>query len=187
MINYTDKEIIRGLKYRENYVVPYLVTKYMPMIKYLINELNEKLIEAEDIFQDALIIIIKKIDKDEFNLTAKFSTYLYAICKNLIEYHVKKNAARNNYIISEQDNSLENETFSEIYDDKLQHKIYKYYFDKLGPGCKKILRMYWLDLPIKEISAKIGFSESYVRKRKHKCKKKLIDIIILNPDHINSD
>ena len=39
--------------------------------------------EAQDIYQDALIVFWEKVVKDELTLTAKISTYLYSICYNL--------------------------------------------------------------------------------------------------------
>jgi RNA polymerase sigma factor (sigma-70 family) len=187
MINYTDQEIVDSLKNRENHVVAYVAKKYLPMVKYMIREMKAEFAEAEDIFQDALMIIIKKIDKDELKLTAKFSTYLYAVCKNLLEYHEKKNNVKQKYLIAQGKDLLEDENFSENYDDDYQQKIYQYYFEKLGTSCQDILKMYWLDLPIKEIANKIGTTEGFIRKKKHDCKKRLIELIISNPDNINAD
>ena len=187
MLNYTDQDIIKSLKNRENHVVGFIAKKYLPMVKYLIKEMKVEFAEAEDIFQDALMIIIKKIDNDELVLTAKFSTYLYAVCKNLLEYQEKKYEVKQKYLITQEKDILEEEDFSEKYDDEYQQKIYQYYFSKLGTSCQDILKMYWLDVPIKEIADKIGTTEGFVRKKKHECKKRLIDLIMSNPDNINSN
>ncbi|MDF1550290.1 MAG: sigma-70 family RNA polymerase sigma factor [Bacteroidales bacterium] len=186
MLSYTDEQILKSLKHRENHVVAYIAKKYLPMVKHMLVEFKGDENEAEDIFQEALIIIIKKIDSREFKLTAKFSTYLYAVCKNLFDYRKKRKAAADKYLIAELETVAE-EDFSEDYDKKYQYKIYKYYFSKLGEGCQDILNMHWLDMSMKEIAEKLGSSEGYIRKRKHACKKKLIELIMTNPDNINSD
>ena len=86
MAKYSDQEIIDHLKERKSEAVRHIIRKYLPMVKYMVKEFrfsdgnilikgSEK--DAEDIFQEALYIIIKKIDSGEFRLTAKFSTFLY--------------------------------------------------------------------------------------------------------------
>jgi RNA polymerase sigma factor (sigma-70 family) len=188
MTSYTDQQIIKSLKYRDNHVVSYISKKFLPMIKYMIKELNGEIEDAEDIFQEALIIIIKKIDSNEFKLTAKFSTYLYAVCKNLFEYKRKRERVAEKYILKQVSaDVVADEDFSENYDQNYQYKIYKHYFAKLGASCQEILNLSWLDTPIKEIAEKIGSTQGYVRKKKHECKKRLIELILSNPDNINAD
>ncbi len=186
MTKYTDQQILNSLKHRENHVVAYIAKKYLPMIEHMLRELDWDDDEAKDLFQEALIIIIKKIDADEFKLTAKFSTYLYAVCKNLFELRKRRKAIEEKHLIKKAD-TVYDENFSEDYDRKYQYKIYKHYFSKLGESCQKILNMYWLDMPIKEIAKTIGSTEGYVRKKKHECKKRLIDLISKNQDNINAD
>lgn len=39
--------------------------------------------DARDMFQEALLIFIKKLQTHDFKLTAQPKTYLYAVCRNL--------------------------------------------------------------------------------------------------------
>lgn len=187
MNQYTDQEIVDSLKNRENHVVSFIAKRYMPMVTYMIKENKAGFLEPEDLFQDALMIIIRKIDSDELILKAKFSTYLYAVCKNLIEYHQKRKDVRQKYLISQEKDEVQEEDFSEKYDEDYENKIYQHYFSKLGSSCQEILRLFWMDVPFKEIAKKTGNTESYVRKKKHDCKTRLIELVINNPDNINSD
>ena len=186
MSKYTDQQLLDSLKHRDNHGVSYIAKKYLPMITHMLREMNWDEEDAHDIFQEALIIIIKKIDAGELKLTAKFSTYLYAVCKNLFEYKRRKKTVENKYLINKVETTFE-ENFSEDYDRKYQYKMYKHYFAKLGSSCQNILNMYWLDIPIKEIAKKVGSTEGYIRKKKHECKKRLIDLILKNSDNINAD
>jgi len=187
MSDYTDQEIVDSLKNRENHVVAFIAKRFMPMISYLIKELRADFLEADDLFQDALMIIIKKIDSGEFILTAKFSTYLYAVCKHLIEYHLKRRDVQIRYLTVQDKEKYQEEDFSEVYDENLNHKLYQYYFNKLGMNCQEVLKMYWLDVPMKEIADKLGSTEGFIRKKKHECKKKLLELVLLNPDKVKSD
>lgn len=187
MSTYTDQEIVDSLKKRENHVVAFIAKRFMPMISYLIKEQKADFLEVDDLFQDALMIIIKKIDSGEFTLTAKFSTYLYAICKNLIDYHLKKKDVRNRFLTVHEKDNFHDEDFSEDYDENLQQKLYLHYFNKLGPTCQEVLRLYWLDVSIKEIADKLGNTDGFIRKKKHECKKRLIELVLTNPDNIKPD
>ncbi|MEN8121882.1 MAG: sigma-70 family RNA polymerase sigma factor [Bacteroidota bacterium] len=180
---FTDQELIEGLKMRNNHVVQFMLEEYLPMIEYMIEKMGGGTEDAKDIFQEALIILIIKIDKGEFVLSAKFSTYLYAISKKLLLYQRKKQKVATKYsknFIAE----FEKPHFTEKYDKELKQKIFKHYFDQLSEVCQNILKLYWLELPIKEIASKLGKKEGYIRTRKSTCKKKLIELIINNPDKI---
>ena len=47
--------------------------------------------DAEDVFQEALIILVGKIRKSDFKLTAKLSTYLFSVCRFLWKDKRKEN------------------------------------------------------------------------------------------------
>lgn len=50
--------------------------------KFVKNNSGQKL-DAEDLFQDAMLVLVEKLHNDDFKLTASINTYLFAICKNL--------------------------------------------------------------------------------------------------------
>jgi len=180
---FTDQQLIEGLKKRDNHVVQFIVEEYLPLIEYAIERVGGNTEEAKDIFQEALIIIITKIDKGEFVLSAKFSTYLYAVSKNLWMYQQKKYKAamkyHKNYV-----GEISKPHFTESYDRELKQKAFKHYFKQLSKTCQKILKLYWLELPEQEIAQKLGKKEGYIRLGKSRCKKILIELIINNPDKI---
>ncbi len=180
---FTDQELIVELKKRNNRAVQFIMDEYFPMIEYMVEKMGGASEDAKDIFQEALIIIITKIDEGAFILTAKFSTYLYAISKNLRLLQQKKDTAAMNYLQNESD-LIGKTHFTENYDKELKQKVFKYYFEKMSETCQKVLKLYWLELPIKEIAQRLGKKEGSIKTRKFECKKKLIELIINNPDKI---
>lgn len=180
---FTDQQLIEELKKRNNHAVQFIKEEYFPMIEYMIEKMGGGTEDAEDIFQEALIIIITKIDEDAFVLSAKFSTYLYAISKKLLLVQQKKQKVAMEYL-NNYSYEVEKPHFIENYDKELKQKVFKYYFEQLSEPCQKILKLYWLELSEKEIAQKIGKREGYIRKRKYQCKNELIELIINNPDKI---
>ena len=180
---YTDLEIIDALKKRDNRVVQYITEKYLPMIVYMVKKMSGHRHNVEDIFQEALIIIITKIDKDEFVLEAKFSTYLYAVCKNLRFVQLRRQRVEDEIFKPLDDIELYPD-FSDRSTRELQRELFLHYYNQLNDICRKTLRLYWLDMTTKEIAKSLNSTEINIRKRKYLCKKKLVERIMENKDDI---
>jgi RNA polymerase sigma factor (sigma-70 family) len=181
MKEYTDQEIIKGLKSGESYAVKYLAKKYLPVISYFISKNNGDVENAKDIFQDALFIIIEKIYANDFNLKGALSTYLFAICKNLWLMELDKMKAARNYMIRREPNQIETD-FSESSDRVFYSNVFLQCFDTMDKVSRKILTMYWKEISLAEIAEKLGYSYGYVKKKKSESMKELKDKIIKHPN-----
>lgn len=182
MREYSDKEIIDCLRARQSYVVQYLSDRYLPMIRLMISQMGGSGDDAKDIFQDGLIIMLEKIDNDEFKLTCKFKTFLYCVCENLWKAILSKRHAATNYFARKVDTESDRD-FTEAYDDKLYKNIFYDSFETLDPISKKILNLYWQDLSPKDIAEKLGYTYGYVRKKKCESQGELIEKIKNHPEY----
>lgn len=130
--------------------------------------------DAEDLFQDAMLVLVEKLRTDDFYLTASINTYLYAICKNLwfkrlrghnyelTIYHLK------NYEFQESINiSIENEL---TYLDKL-----KYYLTKITDHCNRLINdLFFAKKEIEQIQIEYNYSSKHnAQNQKHKCIKQI--------------
>jgi len=181
MKKYTDQEIIQGLKGGEQYAVKYLAKDYFPVISYYISKNNGNEEDAKDIFQDALFIIIEKINKNDFVLQGSLSTYLFAICKNLWLMALDRQKAAKNYELRRLTDHMDND-FTEAGDSVFYENIFRQSFDAMDQVSQKILKMYWMEISPSEIAEKLGYSYGYVRKKKSECMKELKNRIIAHPD-----
>jgi RNA polymerase sigma factor (sigma-70 family) len=182
MTEYSDQEIIECLRNRKGYVVHYLSDRYLPMIRLMVYQMGGTGEDAKDIFQDALLIMLQKIDTNEFVLTCKFKTFLYSVCENLWKTILAKRQAASNYLIRKVDDTG-NQDFTEIYDNKLYEHMFYDMFETLGPVCKQILKLYWQEFSPKEIAEKLGYTYSYVRKKKCECQGELMDKVYNHPTY----
>src|ERR1700756_864038 len=64
--------------------------KHFPMMRKMILSKGGKKEDAEDIYQEALIILYRKVNEPQFKLSSKISTYLYSICRFLWKDELKK-------------------------------------------------------------------------------------------------
>jgi len=184
MTNYSDQEILKCLRNRENYVVRFIYDRYFPMIKLMIYQKGGTIEDAKDIFQNALIIMIEKIDKKDFVLTCKFKTFLYSVSVNLwlTVLTERKNAEK--YLATKLVD-FDDEDFTEIYDNVLFKNIINEIYESLDPVCKNILKRYWEEENPKEIAKELGYTYGYVRKKKCQCHANLIDMVKKHPTYIS--
>lgn len=182
MKEYTDQEIINGLKSGETFAVKYLAKKHLPVISYFISKNNGNEEYAKDIFQDALFILIEKIYANDLTLQGALVTYLFAICKNLWGMELDRLKAAKNYAIRREVDDIESD-FSEAGDNVFYGNVFRVCFDTMDEVSQKILTMYWKEIPPAEIAEKLGYSHGYVRKKKSECMKELKDKIMSHPDY----
>ena len=183
MKEYTDDEIIKCLRNRQSYVVHYLSDRYMPMIRLMVYQKGGTLEDARDIFQDGLIIMLEKLDNQEFILTCKFKTFLYCVCENLWKSVLDKRQAAANYITRRSEPEHEND-FTELIDHEMYQEIFRNVFETLDPIGKKILKLYWQEMSPQEIADKLGYTYGYVRKKKCEAQSELTEKVKKHPDYM---
>ncbi len=183
MIYYSDEDILSGLKVQDRSVVNYVYKEFFPTIKYLITTNSGSEIDAEDVFQDALVIIFKKVRSDDLILTSSFKTYLYSVCRNLWLQRLDKKAFSSEFLELENLNELQDTIQFEFTDNENEkYKLFQQHFLELGEDCQKVLKLFLQKVPLKEIADLMGFkSEKYAKTRKFMCKEKLKQQIINDP------
>ena len=182
----TDEEIIEGLRKRDNRVLQYIYKNAFNAVKQLVihNAGSDK--DAEDIFQEALIIIFKKLrDEPRFELSSTFTTYIYSISRLLWLKHLKKIKKIDiDPLNRDMEERIEFEEPLPVEDKDLRLAIYQRTLLKIPEDCQKILRLTAEDISAKEIASQLGFrSEGYVRKRRHFCKEYLINKVKEDADY----
>ncbi len=175
---YTDAEIVEEIKNDNNKVWQYMKITVYPMILNLVIKNSGNKEDAEDIYQQAIITVIRNIrDKPDFKLTSKFSTYFFAICQNL-------NLKRINRKTPDYEGDLS--TIETNADDNIDDKISKleaikdlrFAISQLGEKCQKIIRLRDLEeMKFKEIGEKLGMKENTANQLHRRCLCELIKIM----------
>lgn len=176
----TEVEIITGLRKRDNRVLQYIYKNSFNAVKQLVVHNAGSDSDAEDIFQEALIIIFKKLrDDDDFKLTANFTTYIYSIARLIWLKHLKQiKKIEIDPLNRDMEERIEFEEPLPVEDKDLRMAIYQRTLSQIPEDCQKILRLTAEDVTSREIARRLGFrSEGYVRKRRHFCKEYLVNRI----------
>ncbi|PKP48821.1 MAG: hypothetical protein CVT94_07075 [Bacteroidetes bacterium HGW-Bacteroidetes-11] len=183
MIHYSDEAIIEGLRLRSDYIIKYMYQEMFPMIRYLVvkNSGNDE--DAEDVFQDGLIVVFKKIRDHELDLTCSFRTYIYSVCRNIwLQKLTKRKQYAREFSDVETYVDLPDKVDQFQEDEMEKYRLYQQHFLTLGEDCQKVLLLFMKKQSLKEIALEMGYkTEKYAKTRKYLCKEELKKRIINDP------
>ncbi|MDP4711843.1 MAG: sigma-70 family RNA polymerase sigma factor [Saprospiraceae bacterium] len=141
--------------------------------------------DAQDVFQEILIILYEKIRQADFKLDCKLSTYMLAICKNIWHKKLKRLRLQQNIIQENHKQSLlvEEEApadYAIISDEKRLMELLSH----LSPDCREILRLYYFDrLSMRQIAEVMGYnSEQVAKNKKSRCMQVLRRLVDKDPN-----
>jgi RNA polymerase sigma factor (sigma-70 family) len=184
MTFYTDEAILDGLKKRDSGIIRYVYKEYYPTIKFLITTNSGTETDAEDVFQDALVVLFKKIAREDLILTSSFKTFLYSICRNLWLQRLDRRVFSNEFLEMEDLSDLQDNLYLEQPEEEHEkYRLFQQHFLRLSEDCQKILQLFLGKTSLKEIAEIMGFkTEKYAKTRKFMCKEKLKNSIINDPN-----
>lgn len=149
--------------------------KKCPNMKRLMKSYGCPSSDAEDIFQEALLIYSKKVSDPSFDLTTEPFFYVKNTCKLLWFNQIRKEGKNLKTEL------LEN--IAEYNDDWFQKEMKLQNIEKaitqIGKQCQELLKLFYsLKFSMTDIAKKLGFSNDKVAKsQKYRCISKLKDII----------
>jgi RNA polymerase sigma factor (sigma-70 family) len=136
--------------------------------------------DADDVYQEAIVVLYEKAQHEEFRLTCKIGTYLFAISKNLW-YKKIQNAQKQPGLLPE--NAGADERFDRAYEDDLNaHNEREVHYeqlstalDQVGEPCRSLLKaFYQQDKSMQEIAADFGYTNpDNAKTQKYKCLNRL--------------
>ena len=189
MTNKNDQLYITKVINGDANAFAYLVDNYKNMIFSLAFKMTKSREEAEEISQDTFIKAFKNLSK--FKGDSKFSTWLYRIGYHASIDAIKKNKNNNNtFEINEITfNQIKSvDTILEGIERKERAIIMDTCLQKLADEERSIIWMFYYDeLSLKEITEVTSLSESNLKVKLHRARKKLLTIVEENvePELIN--
>lgn len=140
-----------------------------PVIKNYIVRNNGKVDDAKDIYQDAIIILYKKVLQNDFLLSSSISTYIYGIAKNLWLKRLNKQQVVSNFDLANIEtipNEEENKENFEINLENVQKAV-----DKIGDPCKTLLQLFYFQKKtMEEIASRLKYNNpNTAKQQKYKC------------------
>lgn len=162
-----DKDIIQYLQNNQYSKAVKGLYGMLPSVSRYIRANHGTADDAQDIFQDALVILYKKVQSPGFTLTVSLSTYLHAVVKNCWWQELRR---RKKMPPGDVPAEIAEETATEETGFQLATTA----FSLLGAKCKELLMLFYhQQKSLKEIARALAFSDERVAKnQKYRCLQK---------------
>jgi RNA polymerase sigma factor (sigma-70 family) len=136
--------------------------------------------DAQDIFQELVLVFIELVKKNKFRGESSVSTFLYALTRNIWLNELKKRnrAKLRDEKFDKQQPGTDMDVSHFIMHREMKTALMRM-VDNLGEPCKKILLAFYFDnLAMKDILLATAYdNEQVVRNKKYKCLKQLEQMI----------
>lgn len=135
--------------------------------------------DADDLLQEALVILWERVRTGRYSHDAKLSTFLYATVRNIWLRRLSRRKFESTQEIDPEAQSREEPTALEelIASERGEHL--QKALERLGEPCRSLLLLfYWEEQSMDEIARRLGFANADTAKsKKYQCKKALRDLI----------
>lgn len=162
--------IIVDLKTENNFAFGKLYKDNFGKISNFVRNNSGNKADAQDLFQEAMMVLVEKLRQDNFQLTASIDTYVYAICKNL---WFKKLRDKNYELSVDELQSFDFLTSinDSIEAEKTYLEILKGYLLKITDHCNRLIHdIFFKEKTIDQIQKDYGYLTRHnAQNQKHKC------------------
>lgn len=183
----TDLKIIESIRLGSNdKVLSYLYGQPLQKIRKYILSNNGNREDANDIFQDAVVILFNQVKKDKYNEQFEIDAFLYSVARNLWIDKMRREKRMVKDLPSILDFSDFNDHLSDLIVKEKSSALRKA-FERLDEKCRKILLyVIYEKRTMKEISESMGYSNENVAKTNHyRCKQYLAKIVREDKELLN--
>ncbi len=171
----SDKEIIRRIKTNDRTVLGDLYLNHeKPIMRFVLGHGGSRM-DAEDVLQEAIIVLWRGVTSGQFESRAKISTYLFSVAKNIWfnESRRKKRQAEPKEDLSDYADTGGNALEMVVQQEKsnnLQRAL-----EKLKKPCRDILYFFYFEKrSMNEIAQLLNFANSNtVKAKKYQCLQEL--------------
>lgn len=152
--------------------------EYGEKILHMVYLMTKDRVTAEDITQETFVKVYRNMDS--FRGESHIHTWIYRIAVNEAKKHLRKQAIARLFLIKQSQNmrpTRHTHLESNILDSLSQHEFTQ--FIMLLPNTYRniLVLHYYQDLSIEEISMVLGTTNGAVRKKLHRARKKLKEIL----------
>ena len=185
MQQYTEADIIKGLKNRDRDILKYIVEEYYPSVQYFVQHNKGREEDAEDIFQDAMVVILEKIKKGDLDLKCSLKTFIYAVSRNIwLKRLTYKRRRKLMHFSNTDDFLLEDAPSSGELDEDEKKFLFQRNILKMNDVCRKVIEFFAQQRTYQFISDhfKLGGVQA-ARKKKYRCMQTLIKLIKNDPEY----
>lgn len=168
-----DHALLAALRTDQAWAYEWIYTHAYRRAASLVLERHGQESDAEDMFQEALFVLLKKVQMPDFQLTSSLVTYLCSVTRNLWLYK-SRNAYREQktddlspYEKTGEDSHL---ILEEHLEAETRYATALAALDRLGDDCRQVIvKSYYENQPDRDIATALGLATDYVKVKRHRC------------------
>ena len=170
----TDEEIIQALQQGNQTSALKKLYQYYPAVRQMILQNSGNRHDSEDIYQETLIILCRKVKEKDFELTAGLKTFLFSISRLqwLNELRKRKKVMLKDQEPQEKESEIQK--LNSYLHEEVKFKKAENALTKIGEKCQKLLQLFYAQKKsFKEIAIELDFSnEKIAKNQKYRCMEK---------------
>jgi RNA polymerase sigma factor (sigma-70 family) len=135
--------------------------------------------DAEDVLQEAVVVLWQRVRSGSFEYQAKLSTFIYATAKNIWFRRLARYRREFHATDETLDLATDDATPLEALEENERVLAVQKAMEQIGNPCRDLLLLfYWEELSMEEIANKLGFANAdTVKSKKYQCKKSLEHLV----------
>ncbi|MCA0363934.1 MAG: sigma-70 family RNA polymerase sigma factor [Bacteroidetes bacterium] len=178
----TDKFILDGIKTSggRNKAISEVYRRYYDLMRSVVLRNSGSVEDAEDVIQEAVLVFVRMVQKDEFRGESAIGTFLSSVVRNIWLGKMRKSQAEQIRISKVE---MEESEYVDHFSRAESYKTMQEVFEQLGETCRRLLTMfYYEEMNYEDLMPHFEFeTEQALRNKKSKCMKGLSDIIERKP------
>lgn len=164
-----DEKILAGIQQNEAAAFKILYKFYYPAVRSFVLKNNGSEADAEDVFQETMIVLLRKVPKDDFELTSSLKTYIFSIASNIWLKKLRDVSRQANVLINEvaEEQSAKDIEALEAQKQNLLHKA----LGAITNHCLTLIyQVFYTDKRREEIMAEMRYKNPHTfNNQKYKC------------------
>ena len=166
----TENKLLDQLKNEENTSFELLYRFYYPSVAAYITRNQGSKADAEDVFQEAIIVLLQQVRRTDFVLTSSLKTYLFAIARNLWLKRLR-DAKRTLLTNFDSDNEPGDATTVDLNEEPTPEEKITAWLTKITANCQRILTaIFFYEEPMESLMKKMGWKNKHTAaNQQYKC------------------
>jgi len=171
---FPEQQFINRIKSNDQTVLGELFIRFKKPVFSYIRSNGGSEADAEDMLQEAIIVLWQNVCGGKFELRSKLGTYILAVVKNKWRAEKRKRNKISNDALPE-DKADGRPSLLEDVIEKERAELIHTALQQISPGCKELLLLFYFEArDFKDIARIMNYSGAEVAKaKKYQCKKSL--------------
>jgi RNA polymerase sigma factor (sigma-70 family) len=172
MKHLTNATLLERLRAEDTASFALLYTHYFPTVAAYVQQNSGSRTDAEDLFQETIVVLLQKVRQPNFVLTSSLKTYLYAIAR-----HLWLKRLRNQRLVFQEEvplyaleTPMEPWTCEEPPEKSIEEKV-QIWLQKITQHCQRLLKaLFFYQQPMTELMETMGWKNRHTAdNQKYKC------------------